>query len=100
MWFIKRLSIALVAVVLLSSIVVVTARYELRRDADRIIRSSYELFQQQQGPSLDNVRERVGDRLKQTLAKMSDVDLKLCSLTVYSHGFISSNLRPSSRRFG
>ena len=66
MRLIKRLSIALVAVVLLSSIVVDTARYELRHSADRIIRSSYELFQQEQRPSLDNVRERFGDELKQT----------------------------------
>jgi hypothetical protein len=68
MRFIKRLSIALVAVVLLSSIVVVTARYELRRNADQIISSSYELFQQGQRPSLDNLRERFGDKLKQTSA--------------------------------
>lgn len=66
MRFIKRLSIALVAVVLLSSIVLVTARYELRRNADRITGSSYELFQQEQRPSLDDVRERFGDKLKQT----------------------------------
>jgi hypothetical protein len=66
MRLVKRLSIALVAVVLLSSIVVVTARYELRHNAARIIRSSYELFQQEQRPSLDNVRERFGDKIKQT----------------------------------
>ena len=66
MRFIKKLSIALVAVVLLSSIGVVAARYELRRNADQIIRSSYELFQQEETPSLDNVRERFGDKLKQT----------------------------------
>ena len=66
MRFIKKLSIALVAMVLLGSIVVVTARYELRRNADRIIRSSYELFQQEQRPSLEDVRERFGCKLKQT----------------------------------
>jgi len=66
MVFIRRLSIALVAVVLLCSIIVFTARYELRRNADRIIRSSYELFQQERRPSLDNVRERFGEKLKQT----------------------------------
>ena len=66
MRLVKRLSIALVAVVLLSSIVVVTARYELRHNAARIIRSSYELFQQEQRSSLDDVRERFGDKLKQT----------------------------------
>jgi hypothetical protein len=66
MRLIKRLSIALVALVLLSPIFVVTARYELRRNADRIIRSSYELFQQEQRPSLDDVRERFGGKLKQT----------------------------------
>jgi hypothetical protein len=66
MRFIKRLSIALVAVVLLGSIVAVTARYELRRNAERITRSSYELFQQEQRPSLNNVRQRFGEKLKQT----------------------------------
>jgi len=66
MRFVKRLSIAFVAVVLLGSILVVTARYELRHSADWIIRSSYELFQQEQRPSLDNLRERFGDKLKQT----------------------------------
>jgi len=66
MRLIKRLSIALVVVVLLSSIVVVAARYELRHNADRIIGSSYQLFQQEQRPSLANVRERFGDELKQT----------------------------------
>ena len=63
MRFLKRL---LVAVVLLSSVVIVTARYELRRKADRIVRSSYELFQQEERPSLDNLRERFGDKLEQT----------------------------------
>ena len=66
MRFIKGLSIALVAVVLLGSIAVVTARYELSHNADRITRSSYELFQQERRPSLDDVRERFGDKLKQT----------------------------------
>ena len=66
MRFIKGLSIALVAVVFLISILVVAARYELRRNADRNIRSSYELFQQEQRPRLDNVRERFGNKLKQT----------------------------------
>jgi hypothetical protein len=67
MQLIKKLSIALVAVALLGSVVaVVTARYELTHNADRIIRGSYELFQQEQRPSLNNVRERFGDELKQT----------------------------------
>lgn len=66
MRLIKRLSLALVVVALLSSIVVVTARYELRRNAARIIGSSHQLFQQEQRPSLDDVRERFADELKQT----------------------------------
>src|SRR4051812_14069151 len=66
MRFIKGLSLALVALVSLGSIVVVTGRYQLRRNADQIIRSSYELFQQEQTPSLDNVRQRFGDKLRQT----------------------------------
>jgi len=66
MRLIKGLSIALVAVTLISSIVAVTARLRIKHDADRITRASYELFQQEQRPSLDNVRERFGDKLKQT----------------------------------
>jgi hypothetical protein len=66
MRFIKGLSIALVMVVFLISILVVAVRYELGRNADRIIRASYELFQQEQRPSLESVRERFGDKLKQT----------------------------------
>jgi hypothetical protein len=66
MRLVRKLLIALVAVVLLSSIVVVIARCETRRSADRIIRSSYELFQQEQRPSLDDVRRRFGDELRQT----------------------------------
>lgn len=66
MRLVKKVSIALVAVVILSSIGVMTARYELRHDAARIISSSYELFQQEQRPSLDNLRQRFGDKLKQT----------------------------------
>jgi hypothetical protein len=66
MRLIKGLSIALVAVVLLSSIVVVTTRLRIKHNADQITRCSYELFQQEQRPSLDNVRERFGDELKQT----------------------------------
>jgi uncharacterized membrane protein YukC len=45
MRLVRRLSIALVAIMVLISIVVVIARYEIRRNADRIIRSSYELLQ-------------------------------------------------------
>jgi hypothetical protein len=66
MRLIRRLSIAAVAAVLLSLIVVVVARYEIKRNADRIIRSSYELFQQPQRPTLDDMRQRFGDELKQT----------------------------------
>ena len=66
MVLIKRVSIALVAFVFLSSIFVVSARYELRHNADRIIHSSYELFQQEQRPRVSDVRERFGDKLKQT----------------------------------
>jgi hypothetical protein len=66
MRLVKRLSVALVAVVFLSSIVVVIARFEIRRNADRIIRSSCELFQGGQPVSLDKVRARFGDELKQT----------------------------------
>jgi hypothetical protein len=44
----------------------VTARYEVRRSAEPITRSSYELFQQEQRPRLDNVRQRFGEKLKQT----------------------------------
>jgi len=66
MRLIRRLSIALVGVALLISIAVVIARYEIRRNADRIIGSSYELFQQEQRPSLDDIQERFGDELKQT----------------------------------
>jgi hypothetical protein len=65
MGFIKRLSVGLVTVGLLFLIVVVAARYELRRNANRVIRSSSELFQQKQKASLDSVGERFG-RLKQT----------------------------------
>ena len=50
----------------LSLVVVVIARYETRHNADSIIRSSYELFQQEQRPSLENVRQRFGNELKQT----------------------------------
>jgi hypothetical protein len=46
--------------------VVVIARYELRDSADWVIRSSYELFQQEQRPSLDSVQARFGDKLRQT----------------------------------
>jgi hypothetical protein len=66
MRLVRRLSIALVAVVLLSSIVVVIGRYEIRRNADRTIRSSYELFLQGQKPTLDDIRRRFGDELRQT----------------------------------
>lgn len=62
----KKLSIALVVVALLSLLVVTTVRYELRHNADRIIRSSCELFEQEQRASLDNLWERFGDRLRQT----------------------------------
>ena len=66
MRLVRRLSIALVAVVLLSSIVVVIGRYEIRRNADRTIRSSYELILQGQKPTLDDIRRRFGDELRQT----------------------------------
>ncbi len=66
MRLVKRLSIALVAVMLSSSVVVVIARYEIRRFADRITRSSYELFQQRQRPTLDDIRRRFGGELRQT----------------------------------
>ena len=66
MRLVRRLLIAPVAVVLLSSILVVIARYETRRSADGIIRSSYELFEQGQRPTLDDIRRRFGDELKQT----------------------------------
>jgi hypothetical protein len=66
MRLIKRLAIAMVAVVLLSSSIVAIYLYEIRRNADRIIRYSYELFQQGQRPNLDDIRERFGDELKQT----------------------------------
>ena len=66
MGVIKRLFIALIAVVLLGSIVVVTVCHELRSNANRIIRSSYALFQQEERPTLQNVREQLGDELKQT----------------------------------
>jgi hypothetical protein len=66
MRLIRSLSIALVAIVLLASIAVAIARYEIRRNADRIIGSSYELFQHEQRPSLDDVKKRFGDELRQT----------------------------------
>ena len=66
MRLVRRSSIALVAVVLLSSIVVVIARYETRRKANRVIRSSYDLFQQGQRPTLDDIRLQFGDELRQT----------------------------------
>jgi hypothetical protein len=62
----KRFAIAMVAVVLLSSTVVVLYLYEIRRNANHILRSSYELFQQGQRPTLDDIRRRFGDELKQT----------------------------------
>jgi hypothetical protein len=97
----KRLPIALVAVVLLSFIVVVTARHQLKSNADRVIRSSYELFQQEQRPSLENVRERFGDKLKQT-SPCNDVGcgFEVVLSTVYSHDSISRSLRLSNQRFG
>lgn len=66
MRLVRRLSIALFAVVLLNSIVVIITRYEIRRNADRIARSSYELFLQEQRPTLDDIRRRFGDQLGQT----------------------------------
>jgi hypothetical protein len=56
----------MVAVVLLSSTVAIIYLYEIRRNADRIIRSSYELFHQGQRPTLNDIRHRFGDELKQT----------------------------------
>jgi len=92
---------ALVAVVLLGSIAPVTARYELRRDAERITHSSYELFQQGQRPSLDNVRRRFGEKLKQT-GPCGDVG---CGFEVMLSNyllalFVSPNFRLSNRCFG
>jgi hypothetical protein len=60
MWLIKRLAIAAVAVFMLIPSILV------RRNADGIIRSSYELFQQGQRPTLDDIRHRFGHELKQT----------------------------------
>lgn len=66
MRLIVRLAIILVVIAVTSVPAIVTARYRLRHDADLIVRSSYELFQQEQRPSLDDLRRRFGDKLSQT----------------------------------
>jgi len=64
------------AMALLSSIFVVTASYELRHYADRILRSSYELFQ----PTSRLSVERAGAKLKFSLgpefARRSQADCR------------------------
>ena len=68
MRLIRRVSIARVSVVLSGSIVIVIARYETKRNADRTVRLSYELFQQGQRPTLEDIMQRFGGELKQTSA--------------------------------
>jgi len=61
-----RLAVAVVAVVLLTASILIVSLHETRRNADQIVRSSYELFRQGHRPTLDDVRQRFGRELKQT----------------------------------